>query len=181
MNHPIHNPSRHPLHRPLSLALGATAALLLGGCGAMHGHHGAMQAPATPGVQATASTATLTSGYAKVAAPANAQLYFINLKNGDVLGNPVRVQFGLSGMGVAPAGMEKANTGHHHLLVDVAHVDVNAPLPADAQHRHFGAGQTEAQFDLPPGTHTLQLLLADHNHIPHHPVVMSERITITVR
>lgn len=163
-------------------AVTALSALLLSACGAMHGHHHAMGgAPATQPVQAGASTPQLGSGYQKVTSAANAKLYFINLKNGDAVSSPVRVQFGLSGMGVAPAGVEKAGTGHHHLLVDVPAVDVNAPLPADNQHRHFGAGQTETTVELPPGTHTLQLLLADQNHIPHHPVVMSERITVTVR
>ncbi len=166
-------------------ALAVASAVLLSACGALHGQHPAAHAMGhahpTPPVQAGASTPQLTSGYQKVAAPATAKLYFINLDNGDTVTSPVRVQFGLSGMGVAPAGIEKANTGHHHLLVDLAAVDVNAPLPADAQHRHFGAGQTETLLELTPGTHTLQLLLADQNHIPHHPVVMSERITVTVR
>jgi hypothetical protein len=171
-----------------SAALACAAVLLLPACGAMHhGHPDAhaghsMSTPAAPpAVQASTSLPVLSSGYAKVASAPGSALYFINLKNGDVMASPVRVQFGLRGMGVAPAGVEKAGTGHHHLLVDVAAVDVNAPLPADSQHRHFGAGQTETQVELPPGTHTLQLLLADQNHIPHHPVVMSERITITVR
>lgn len=165
----------------------ATTVLLLSGCGAMrhadhHGHHGAMaQAPATPAAQATPSQAVLSGGYAKVAATPGTALYFINLKNGDVVSSPVRVQFGLRGMGVAPAGTEKAGTGHHHLLVNVAAFDSNAPLPADQQFRHFGAGQTETTLELPPGTHTLQLLLGDQNHIPHHPPVTSERITISVK
>ena len=77
--------------------------------------------------------------------------------------------------------MEKENTGHHHLLIDVAEVDVNNALPATDNIRHFGGGQTEARIELKPGTHTLQLLLADHNHIPHFPLVMSERITVTVK
>jgi Domain of unknown function (DUF4399) len=67
------------------------------------------------------------------------------------------------------------------LLVDVASLDVNAPIPVSDQHRHFGAGQTEVTLAMKPGKHTLQLLLGDQNHIPHHPVVMSERITITVK
>ena len=112
---------------------------------------------------------------------AGTQLYFINLKNGDALANPVRVQFGLRGMGVAPAGIEKAGTGHHHLLVDVSELDINAPLAMTDNVRHFGLGQTETAIELKPGTHTLQLLLADQNHIPHHPAVLSERITITVK
>jgi hypothetical protein len=84
-------------------------------------------------------------------------------------------------MGVAPAGIEKEATGHHHLLINVDAIDVNAPLPANDSHRHFGGGQTETTVDLKPGTYTLQLLLGDQNHIPHHPPVMSERITITVK
>jgi hypothetical protein len=127
------------------------------------------------------SVPVLAGGYKKVAAPAGASAYFINLKNGDVVTSPVLVQFGLRGIGVAPAGLEKENTGHHHLLVNVAEIDVNNALPATDNVRHFGGGQTEARIELKPGTYTLQLLLADHNHIPHHPLVMSERITISVR
>lgn len=174
------------MDRSTIFGLTALTALLLSGCGAMHSqhhpyHHGGTTAAPTPPVQATASAPTLSSGYVKVAAPVGAKLYFINLKNGDSATNPVRVLFGLSGMGVAPAGIEKAGTGHHHLLVDVPAVDLNAPLPADNNHRHFGAGQTEVSLDLAPGTHTLQLLLADQNHIPHYPAVISERITIVVK
>ena len=146
-------------------------------------HHGGMAAQATPTdpVKLTTSTPTLSSGYKKVAAPANAKLYFVNLRNGMVVSSPVRVVFGLSGMGVAPAGVEKEGTGHHHLLIDVAEVDANAPLPANDQFRHFGLGQTETSVDLKPGAHTLQLVLGDQNHIPHHPPLLSERITITVK
>lgn len=137
--------------------------------------------PATPAARMAASTPMLASGYRKVAAPAGAAVYFINLKDGDMVTSPVLVQFGLRGMGVAPAGIEKENTGHHHLLVDVAELDVNNALAMSDNIRHFGAGQTEVRIELKPGVHTLQLLLADQNHIPHHPVVMSERITVTVR
>jgi Domain of unknown function (DUF4399) len=138
-------------------------------------------APATAAVRMSASTPTLAGGYKKVAAPAGAMAYFVHLKNGDVVTSPLLVQFGLRGVGVAPAGIEKEATGHHHLLVDVAEIDVNAPLPTTDNVRHFGGGQTETRIELKPGTHTLQLLLADHNHIPHHPVVISERITVTVK
>ena len=137
-------------------------------------------APTTP-ARMNASTPTLAGGYQKVAAPSGAAVYFINLKNGDMVTSPVLVQFGLRGAGVAPAGTEKAATGHHHLLVDVADIDVNAPLAVNDNFRHFGGGQTEARIELKPGTHTLQLLLADYNHIPHHPAIASERITITVK
>lgn len=137
--------------------------------------------PPTPPAQVSASVAQLPSGYQKAAAPAGAGVYFVNLRNGMVVNNPVRVVFGLSGMDVAPAGVDKPGTGHHHLLVDVAAWDANAPLPANDQHRHFGMGQTEVTLTLPPGPHTLQLVLGDQNHIAHHPPVMSERITVQVR
>ena len=116
-------------------------------------------------------------------APEGAKLYFINLKDGETVSSPVLVQFGLSGMGVAPAGVEgKQNTGHHHLVVDemIEADELNAPLPADEHHRHFGGGQTETTIELAPGKHTLQLVLGDWSHIPHNPPVMSERITVTV-
>ncbi|MDE4100262.1 DUF4399 domain-containing protein, partial [Phaeobacter gallaeciensis] len=102
--------------------------------------------------------------------------------------SPFVVTFGLSGMGVAPAGTEKAHTGHHHLLIDRPKLgegpdgaeELQYGLPADDNHVHFGGGQTEMTLDLAPGTHTLQLVLGDLNHVPHDPPVMSEVITITV-
>ena len=160
------------------LPLSLLSVLTLTGCGhyMMHG-----SAAATEPLKSTASTPVVFGTYNKVAAVSGTNLYFINLKNGDTVANPVNVQFGLRGMGVAPAGVEKAATGHHHLLVDVAELDINAGIPVSDNHRHFGAGQTEASVALKPGVHTLQLVLGDQNHIPHHPVVMSERITITVK
>ncbi len=137
-------------------------------------------APTVP-MKVTVSTPKLAAGYEKVPAAPGATLYFINLKNGDSVASPVTVQFGLSGMGVAPAGVEKAGTGHHHLLIDVDSLDVNSPIPNSDSTRHFGLGQTEVTLPMTTGKHTLQLLLADQNHIPHHPPVMSERITINVR
>ncbi len=119
--------------------------------------------------------------FAQSPAPDGAKVYFIEPKDGAEVSNPVSVKFGLSGMGVAPAGVEKAKTGHHHLLIDVDKVDLDNPLPADDNHKHFGGGQTETSITLAPGQHTLQLLLGDHNHIPHKPPVMSEKITITVK
>lgn len=121
-------------------------------------------------------------------APANAKVYFVNLKDGDTVKSPFKVQFGLSGMGVAPAGVEKANTGHHHLLINRPPLgkgpdgaeELKANLPADDNHKHFGAGQTETTLTLPSGKHTLQLVLGDANHIPHDKPVVSPVITITV-
>ncbi len=110
-----------------------------------------------------------------------AKVYIISPRQGAVVSNPVRVQFGLIGMGVAPAGIDKANTGHHHLLIDVTQLpDLTRPLPSDEHHRHFGGGQTEVELTLSPGQHRLQLILGDKDHIPFLPALISEPITITV-
>ena len=114
--------------------------------------------------------------------PEDARVYIIAPTDGAVVRSPITVLFGLDGMGVAPAGIELPNTGHHHLLIDLplGEVDLDAPLPADDQHRHFGGGQTQTTLELPPGEHTLQLLLADHQHVAHQPPLASVPITITV-
>lgn len=114
-------------------------------------------------------------------APSDARVYLISPSDGDTVESPVLVRFGLSGMGVAPAGVDRNETGHHHLLIDTDVPDLDRPVPADDQHRHFGLGQTEVSLELPPGEHTLQLLLGDYLHRPHDPPVLSERITITVK
>ena len=154
-------------------------ALVMAGCA--NNQAPVMSVAPTAPMKVNVSTPTLAAGYVKVSAAPGSALYFANLKNGDVISSPVNIQFGLRGMGVAPAGIEKAGTGHHHLLVDVAELDVNAPIPTSDQHRHFGLGQTEVTLEMKAGQHTLQLLMGDQNHIPHHPVVISERITITVK
>lgn len=114
-------------------------------------------------------------------APQSAKLYFISPENGATVSSPFSVRFGLSGMGVAPAGVEKVKTGHHHLMIDTPLPPFDLPIPSDDHHRHFGGGQTEMELDLPPGNHTLQLLLGDHVHVPHDPPVFSEKIEITVK
>src|SRR5258706_14818364 len=112
---------------------------------------------------------------------AGAEVYFIAPRDGATVHGPVTVQFGLKGMGVAPAGVKFDNTGHHHLLIDTdAPADPGAPLPATDKIVHFGKGQTEASVPLSPGKHTLQLLLGDQNHVPHNPPAISSKITITV-
>ena len=117
----------------------------------------------------------------RTAAPEGAVVYFLSPANGATVTSPVPIRFGLRGMGVAPAGITNANTGHHHLLVDVEALPPdNLPIPNDANHRHFGLGQTETELTLSPGQHTLQLVLGDALHIPHQPPVRSEKITITV-
>lgn len=118
----------------------------------------------------------------KTPSPDGAKTYIISPKDGDTVDSTFTVRFGLKGMGVAPAGIVMENTGHHHLLINVEEMpDMNIPLPATDNIRHFGLGQTEAELTLPAGKHTLQLVLGDHLHLPHNPVVKSEKITITVK
>lgn len=117
----------------------------------------------------------------KTMAPKGAMVYIIEPADGATVSSPVNVKFGLKGMGVAPAGVEKKNTGHHHLIIDGKLADYTMAIPADDHHKHFGGGQTETTIDLGPGKHTLQLILADHNHVPHDPPIQSEVITITVK
>ena len=113
-------------------------------------------------------------------APADAYAYIISPRHGEVVSSPVKVVFGLAGMGVAPAGGERDGTGHHHLLIDIELPRTDFPVPNDANHKHFGAGQTQTVIELPAGEHVLQLLLGDMNHIPHNPTVVSPPITVTV-
>jgi Domain of unknown function (DUF4399) len=130
---------------------------------------------------ALALAATVVSAQDRSASPADAQVYIISPKDGAKVSSPVTVQFGLKGMGIAPAGVKIENTGHHHLLIDTdAPTDLSQPLPASEKVVHFGKGQTETQVKLTPGKHTLQLLLGDSTHVPHNPPVISKKITITV-
>ncbi len=131
----------------------------------------------------TAACLLLLAAHAGAATPAppDAEVYIIAPADGATVSSPVTVRFGLRNMGVAPAGVEFPATGHHHLLVDTQLPPLDRPIPADARHRHYGGGQTEAILELEPGTHTLQLLLGDHAHVPHQPPVLSAPITITVR
>ena len=116
-------------------------------------------------------------------APANARVYIIAPAEGATVQSPFLVQFGLSGIGVAPAGVERESTGHHHLLINVdpAQMNMDDPIPVDATHVHFGGGQTEAMVTLPAGTYTLRLMLADAFHIPHNPPIVSAPVRVTVR
>ena len=114
-------------------------------------------------------------------APADAKVYLISPANGATVTGPVKVQFGLSGMGVAPAGVQTEGTGHHHLLIDNPTVDLSVPLPASEQVIHFGKGQTETTLTLKPGQHTLQLVFGDWKHQAFNPTLASDKITITVK
>jgi hypothetical protein len=120
------------------------------------------------------------SGLERSPSPEGARVYFIAPADGEKLVSPFLVRFGLSQMGVAPAGTIKDATGHHHLIVDADLPPSDLPVPASDNYRHFGMGQTEAELSLPPGKHTLQLILGDHMHIPHDPPIVSERITVIV-
>lgn len=111
----------------------------------------------------------------------SAYSYIISPSDGQTVPEEFTVKFGLSGMGIAPAGIDKAGTGHHHLLIDVDELPkLDEPLAATSNIRHFGGGQTEATISLPPGEHTLQLLLGNYTHVPHDNPVLSDKITITV-
>ncbi|MFC5740960.1 DUF4399 domain-containing protein [Dyella tabacisoli] len=115
-------------------------------------------------------------------APAGAEVYIISPKDGATVKQEFTVEFGLKGMGVAPAGIKKDGTGHHHLLIDVQDQPVaGQPIPKDDNHVHFGNGQTETTVKLKPGTHTLQLELADENHVPFDPALVSKKITVHVK
>ena len=121
------------------------------------------------------------SAVEKSSSPEKVMLYIISPQDGDTVSSPVKVIFGLNGMGVAPAGIKIKNTGHHHLLIDLAQLpDINLPIPSDEHHRHFGKGQTEALIELDKGEHTLQLILGDHMHVPHEPPIISKKIRIKV-
>jgi hypothetical protein len=155
------NPTRR-FPRRLAGALGAVACALLLGSGApARGQPPVAAIPREP------------------SAP-GARVYIISPADGARVKSPVTVRFGLSGMGVAPAGVEFANSGHHHLVIDAPEPPDNLPLPTDDHHRHFGKGQTEVELELAPGKHTLQLVFADAKHVPHDPPLVSKPITITV-
>lgn len=121
-------------------------------------------------------------------APEDARVFFANIEDGATVESPVTIEFGLEGMDVVPAGTEAEASGHHHLLIDRAPFgegptgdeDPIYPIPSDEHHMHFGGGQTSVELDLEPGTHTLQLVLGDANHVPHDPPVTSDVITIEV-
>jgi len=121
-------------------------------------------------------------GQDRMPAPAGADVYIIAPRDGQKIHGPVTVRFGLKGMGIAPAGIKFDNTGHHHLLIDtdLSELKLDSPLPATDKIVHFGKGQTETTLTLTPGKHTLELLLADYQHLSFDPPLHSKKITITV-
>jgi hypothetical protein len=134
-------------------------------------------------VFATCALAAGTAIAGQVPSPAGAEAYIVSPKNGDVVEGPVTIVFGLRGMGIAPALVEWPNTGHHHVIVDAGVPNGAKPIPKNdgKNNFHFGGGQTEGTIKLAPGTHTLRLVFADHQHYTHNPPVVSQPITITVK
>ena len=130
---------------------------------------------------ALASLSVSATVFASTPAPADARAYIVSPAHGQVVTSPVTVIFGLHGAGVAPAGVDKKNTGHHHLIIDAPTPNLEKRIASDANHRHFGGGQTQAVIDLTPGKHTLQLVLGDKAHIPHSPPIVSKKIEIIVK
>jgi len=153
------------------LVAGATllaTAVLVVGCGG--------EPPADKGATKAAPAAAMP----RSPAPPGATVFIFSPENGAIVTSPVAVKFGVSGVSIAPAGQLQANSGHHHLLIDTALADANQAVPKNAQHVHYGKGQTEAMVELEPGQHTLQLVLGDGNHVPHEPPIVSQIVTITV-
>lgn len=153
----------------------STAAfLMLGACGQQEAEPVAAEEPVADA--ATSEPVTMP----RTASPDGAQVFFISPADGDTVSNPVAIEFGIEGMSVVAAGVNEDHSGHHHLLVDTGVPDTALPIPADANHIHFGDASTATELELAPGEHTLRLLLGDHLHIPHDPPVVSDPITITV-
>jgi len=158
----------------LLLAAGVTA------CGNSSNEDPADQAVNELADQPSTQSATPPAKLARTASPAGARVFFISPADVATVASPVRIEFGIEGMSVVKAGDNQPNSGHHHLLIDTGLPSMGAPVPADANHIHFGDGSTSTDIALEPGRHTLRMLLGDHLHIPHDPPVVSKSITITV-
>lgn len=156
------------------LAVLAAAFLMLGACGQQDAEPVAAEAPTTDAAMSEPMAMPRT------ASAEGARVFFISPADGDTVSNPIAIEFGIEGMSVVAAGVNESHSGHHHLLVDTDVPDTALPIPADANHIHFGDASTATELTLAPGEHTLLLLLGDHLHIPHNPPVVSDPITIMV-
>ncbi len=163
----------------------APAADATGTAGTTTGSAGTGTTDATGGTGAADEHASHAAGASattlpRTAAPAGARVFIVSPKDGETVTTPVRVVFGVEGMGVVPAGERNDKAGHHHLLVNTDLADPSMPIPTDDKHIHYGDAQTEAMVELPPGRHTLHLVMGDYLHIPFDPVIASPKITINV-
>ena len=156
------------------LAISAAAFLMLGACGQQDAEPVAAEEPAAD------ATMSETMAMPHTASPEGARVFFISPADGNTVSNPIAIEFGIEGMSVVAAGVNEDHSGHHHLLVDTDVPDTGLPIPADANHIHFGDASTATELTLAPGEHTLRLLLGDHLHMPHDPPVVSDPITIMV-
>lgn len=159
---------------PYSILAGIATFVLLTACGQQEAEPVVVDEPAMDPPAAAAPALPRT------ASVDGARVFFITPADGDTVTSPVSVEFGIEGMSVVAAGVNDANSGHHHLLVDTGSPDMDLPIPADANHIHFGDASTSTELTLEPGQHTLRLLLGDHLHIPHVPPVFSDTITVMV-
>lgn len=142
----------------------------------------AEEAPAPPAAEPVAAAPAEAPAELKSApAPEGAKVYFVDLKDGAEVTSPVTVKFGVDGIEIAPAGEDKPNSGHHHLIVDGDVAPPDAPIPVDEHYHHFGKGQTETVLELAPGPHTLQLEFGNYLHVPFNPPLVSDKITVTVK
>lgn len=167
---------------PIAAGTAFFAVLVLAACGPEGGQPAPERATAPPQAAEGADAGSTAEAPAPVrsAAPEDARVFFVVPQDGDVVASPVKVEFGVQGMGVVRAGQAAPHSGHHHVLVDTRLPALDLPIPADANHIHFGDASSSTELTLEPGQHTLQLLFADHLHVPHEPPVYSEPITITV-
>lgn len=166
---------RHKNVRPLGSSALLMLAIATAGCSQESGD----AAPAAETAAEPRSTPAPAS-LPRTPAPVGARVFFISPADGDTVSNPVVVEFGSEGVSIVKAGVDEPASGHHHLLIDAELPDLSLPIPADDNYVHFGDGSARTERTLAPGTHTLQLLLGDHLHIPHDPPIVSDVITITV-
>ncbi len=164
---------------PISIPLLLAASLTLSACGGSEPET-AVDEPAVEAADDAAPAAEATTALPRTPSPDGARLFFISPADGATVTSPVSIEFGIEGMSVVPAGDATQHSGHHHLIVNADLPDLSLPIPATENYIHFGDGSTGTELTLEPGSHTLQLLLGDHLHIPHDPPVSSEVITITV-
>lgn len=170
--HPKHDRLKTP---PVTLLCAFLLSVAISGCSRDEGQ----PAPAT-GAGDTTSEATAATSLPRTPAPDGARVYFVSPADGDTVSNPVVIEFGSENVAIVKAGIDDPASGHHHLIIDAELPDPSKPIPADDNYIHFGDASTRTERTLSPGTHTLQLLLGDHLHIPHDPPIASNVITITV-